>query len=353
MKQKNNKQNAEFYQAKCDQYSDSVYRWLLLATALSVLFYSTDLLAFGHFELMPLIARLTCIPVLAIMILIYRKYSSYLVRSIAFLVMENYIMWSMIWALAYRSERTHAGEGFMIMNFIILIISLATPSYYALAAHILYLVNIVISHFLFNHYEGFSLMLVITIPCIIGAYASERTLEKQFRTQLETRKRLEELGHEDYTTKTYSRNILSVICSEYSTVLNIPNCRTAGVSIIEIDNLKKIIQRYGVTIADQILAKVAAMLKEVSSEEDYVIRWNSAQFMLISVNRNCAQTYEIIEKLRLNVDISKQFPSHVTLTAGISYYEGENFSEAVSKAEEALDRANNAGHNRVAVENAR
>lgn len=344
------KKNADFYQAKFDQYSDMMYRLIVICSILSVVFYSTDVMAFGSFEIKPLIARVSVLPVLVLFSFIYKKYDNYIVRTITAYFMENYIMWSMIWALAYRSERVHAGEGFMIMNVIILSISFAAPANAALAAHFIYMFNIVISHVLFNHYEGFGLMIIITIPCVVGFYSCEREVENQFRIQVMTMNKLESLSHEDYTSKAYSRNIFPIICNLQDDVLTIPNIDKAGMAIIEIDDFKKTVHKYGRNVSDQILFKLSQLLKDAFNSDDYVIRWNSNQFLVIALNKNCSQTYEVIEKLRVGIDASKQFPVHTTVTAGISAYDGARFSETLSRVEDALERAVNAGRNRVSVE---
>lgn len=344
------KYDKAFYQAKFDLNSDMAYSMLLIVSLMSVFYYATDYMAFGHFELMPLIARLSIIPAFLIFSYFFRKYNDYVIRSIACFGLENYVMWTMIWALAYRSERVHAGEGFMIMNIIILGISLSAPVKYALISHILFIVNVVASHYLFNHYESFSLILIIAIPCIIGIYTCERVVENQAMRQYMTSRQLEDLSHEDYISKAYSRNILSVICENHGERLKLDGWKTAGVATIEIDDFKKILSRNGRSTVDQLLAETAKYIKGSVDEKDYVIRWATNQFLVISRDLNCSKMYEIMEKLRVNIDASKQFPVHITITAGISAYENGTFSKAVERSEDALERAVNAGRNRVSVE---
>lgn len=124
-----------------------------------------------------------------------------------------------------------------------------------------------------------------------------------------------------------------------------------GVCILDIDNFKVINDTYGHQIGDQILVKIAQILKLNTRKTDFVGRWGGEEFLIICLAVDEENLYKLIEKIRQDIKNYK-FPKTKILTAsfGITIYqENDSLKTITKRADDALYEAKNKGRDRVVI----
>jgi diguanylate cyclase (GGDEF)-like protein len=110
-----------------------------------------------------------------------------------------------------------------------------------------------------------------------------------------------------------------------------------SVTIIDVDDFKRINDGYGHETGDQVLTQIAAILHRISSKDSIVSRWGGDEFMMISTRfRN-----EVELELFLN-EFKEQLLHRSTLKVTCSWgssfrpTDGQSFDELYTKADERM-----------------
>jgi two-component system cell cycle response regulator len=112
------------------------------------------------------------------------------------------------------------------------------------------------------------------------------------------------------------------------------------VMIADVDDFKKVNDRYGHEAGDMVLVCVSNIMEEVCKRHK-VIRWGGEEFMVVLFSVTKDEGYEIGEKIRQSIE---EFPFvydglsfHCTITIGMSCYgEDMEMDENFVKADKAL-----------------
>lgn len=122
-----------------------------------------------------------------------------------------------------------------------------------------------------------------------------------------------------------------------------------GVLMLDIDHFKKINDRYGHRLGDQILQQVAQQLQHRLSDQDLIIRFGGEEFLLVLAGACDDIARETAEQLRQA--IAQQTPpplqSPVTVSIGVAAGRSCHFEQLVQRADEFLYQAKAGGRNRV------
>jgi len=128
-----------------------------------------------------------------------------------------------------------------------------------------------------------------------------------------------------------------------------------GVILIDIDHFKKVNDTHGHPTGDEVLKKVAGLLKSFESPNVVVSRLGGEEFA-IAVRGSDAEVLGVAEMIRRGAErlhgpvVGKPEVSwKCTLSAGMASARKEGFvaSDLLKSADEALYRAKNAGRNQV------
>lgn len=123
------------------------------------------------------------------------------------------------------------------------------------------------------------------------------------------------------------------------------------VTMIDIDDFKKINDRYGHNAGDYVLINVAGIMREVCAGCE-ISRWGGEEFLIFTKGNLRAKGLPLIEKLRQKVE-SEDFVfggEHikVTITSGLADYQGDpSVDKWVSKADDNLYTGKKTGKNKV------
>lgn len=175
--------------------------------------------------------------------------------------------------------------------------------------------------------------------------------------------RLKKLVYFDELTKILNRRgfeeeagrIFRYVYSRHSLSFNRKTDRLPfSVIFIDIDNFKKVNDKYGHEEGDKVLRHTAKVMKTVLREDDIYARWGGEEFVVAipQVSKNIA--VRIAEKLcnafadsYVELDGRRE---QVTMSVGIVMHSDENnLNEMIKKADEAMYKAKRNGKNQVVV----
>lgn len=126
--------------------------------------------------------------------------------------------------------------------------------------------------------------------------------------------------------------------------------------MIDIDNFKQINDRYGHTIGDRVLKRVADILSGALCEDCVCCRWGGEEFLVMMRGRH--DVMEQAEKLRASVEKSpmgvEPLSLRVTVSVGVCAVNGTGqaaLEAAVAEADRCMYEAKRQGKNRVVFQN--
>lgn len=129
-----------------------------------------------------------------------------------------------------------------------------------------------------------------------------------------------------------------------------------SVSMIDIDDFKKINDTYGHQCGDLVLKTLAEIISQNIRISDFVIRYGGEEFLVVTPGASSLNAAKVMERLRDLVSTYKiQYGSHelhFTFSAGVAAYPAEDIqhpSDLIKKADTALYQAKKAGKNRVII----
>ncbi|PVB63661.1 GGDEF domain-containing protein [Labrenzia sp. 011] len=197
-----------------------------------------------------------------------------------------------------------------------------------------------------------------------SAVASNRKLESQL---LESKKHIENLQssleairYESLTDELTTLSNRKHFDNAIERAIEKAQTGGAGFALLmtDIDHFKKFNDTYGHQTGDQVLRLVALAVKQNIKAQDVACRYGGEEFAIILPQETLESASEIGERIRVAV-MSKELVKRstgenlgrVSISVGIATYQGtDNVHSIVSRADEALYAAKNAGRNLVKSE---
>jgi two-component system cell cycle response regulator len=131
------------------------------------------------------------------------------------------------------------------------------------------------------------------------------------------------------------------------------NQRPFALMMIDIDAFKQVNDSYGHEVGDEVLKKVAALLRQSARVEDVVGRFGGEEFVAVCPGANLAMGMRLAERLRQNLALETiQMGSvsvQVTVSIGVAERDATTATvdDVMRRADTALYRAKRDGRNRV------
>ena len=119
--------------------------------------------------------------------------------------------------------------------------------------------------------------------------------------------------------------------------------------MLDIDHFKAVNDTYGHQAGDEVLAGIAALLRQHSRASDVVGRWGGEEFLLLCPETDESGAMFLAEQLRACIEAAR-FPAvgQVTASFGVAVWRpADNGETLLRRADEALYRAKAKGRNRV------
>ena len=164
-------------------------------------------------------------------------------------------------------------------------------------------------------------------------------------------KELSDLAHKDSLTNIYNRRYFYDI-AENLLRLAIRNNESMSICMIDIDNFKKINDKYGHQIGDLVIKSLTEHLKLSIRQSDILARYGGEEFIILFPNTNIEGTNIITQKICNDVSkleiIIKDFKINFTISIGISELkEDQTLDEIINNADKALYKSKETGKNKV------
>jgi len=174
-----------------------------------------------------------------------------------------------------------------------------------------------------------------------------RTLEKLEATQAE----LQLLASTDPLTQLLNRRSFDL---EASALLNQDKQIRFPLSlaILDIDFFKNINDTYGHSLGDQVIVRVADVLRAQCRLQDIVARYGGEEFVILMPNTTREKAHVLAERIRTtlahtSVQVDQNQLVNFTLSVGISEVDAKtaDLQAAINQADKALYKAKNSGRN--------
>jgi len=125
--------------------------------------------------------------------------------------------------------------------------------------------------------------------------------------------------------------------------------------LLDIDHFKKINDTYGHPTGDEVLRKIAGIIKGMVRDIDMVARYGGEEFAIILINTEGRGAYKVAERIRKEVAKrsfsfgGRKIP--ITLSLGIASYPNDvrTKEELIARADLALYSAKTSGRNRTSL----
>ncbi len=333
-----------FLQSKFEYYRTYNTYAVIVSCLASITYFISDCQLFGRFAWETLIPRCFILVPLTIFLIINAKCRNYRVMTVLTELIVHMIMWCTIWAIVYLPDKTHASEGFIIMQLVFLVVSFCAPFELSTISHFLIIANILISN-TFNHYTNLDIMLSLGLPCVLGITATNFVLCDVYYDNYTTKHQLEDSLVLDPLTRVYNRHKLSSIVKEGK--FTFENNEIVSILMTDIDFFKDVNDTYGHDKGDIVLKNVADVIKSCTRNGDYIFRWGGEEFVVIMPGCPIKQASLVAERIRSNVESSNNGICPITISIGVAAYDQENYQNAITQADKALYTAKQDGRNRV------
>lgn len=165
---------------------------------------------------------------------------------------------------------------------------------------------------------------------------------------------LERLANFDSLTGLYNRQ---AILGKLRELINRANRykEDFSLSMLDIDHFKRVNDRYGHLTGDEVLEKIAALIRRNIRDTDIAGRYGGEEFIIILPQTNLSSAWVvaerirgIIEKAEMKDPVGNVFA--ITVSQGLCGWErGEDAYSLISRADEALYKAKQKGRNRVQI----
>ena len=163
---------------------------------------------------------------------------------------------------------------------------------------------------------------------------------------------LKKLATIDFLTGIYNRHHFHTILEfQLEKQIRYPESKPFAIMILDLDHFKKINDKHGHLVGDEVLKEFATTIKNNIRKSDFFARWGGEEFIILVPETTKEQILIFAEKIRLLIE--NHFKNHpnlpkLTVSIGISLYtEGDNITTLLERADQALYNAKNHGRNRV------
>jgi len=180
--------------------------------------------------------------------------------------------------------------------------------------------------------------------CVMVDITMKNLLEDQLRKANEI---LREQAIRDGLTGLYNHKMsLDLLEEEIKRAKRYSN--SLSVLMLDIDYFKKVNDNYGHQTGDDVLVKVSEIIQENTRETDIAGRYGGEEFLIIFPQTVCK------DALNTAVRINKALKEHnfkegftLTISGGLSEWQGENAAQLIKKADELLYKAKNGGRDKI------
>jgi len=168
------------------------------------------------------------------------------------------------------------------------------------------------------------------------------------------KKDLERMANFDSLTGLYNRQaILGKLCVLINSAKRYKE--DFSLSMLDIDYFKRVNDRYGHLTGDEVLEKVATLIRRNIRDTDVAGRYGGEEFIIILPQADLSSALVVAERIRSMIENAEMKDSAgnvfaITVSLGLSSWEpGEDAHSLIARVDEALYKAKENGRNRVEI----
>jgi diguanylate cyclase (GGDEF)-like protein len=147
-------------------------------------------------------------------------------------------------------------------------------------------------------------------------------------------KNIEYLSFHDCLTGLYNRAFFE----EELRRLNSERLLPLSIIVGDVDGLKLINDAFGHKSGDNVLVKIAKILKKCCRKEDILARWGGDEFIMILPNTSNPEAIKISERInnRCNIESSDLAPLNISLGVYTKMFSSQDINEVIKTAEDKM-----------------
>jgi len=125
--------------------------------------------------------------------------------------------------------------------------------------------------------------------------------------------------------------------------------------MLDIDHFKKVNDRYGHIVGDDVLEKCATLVRQNIRDANTLGRYGGEEFIIVLPHTDLSSALDVAEWIRKTIETAKMTDSQgsvfgITISQGLaSYKSGEDEHSLIARADAALYAAKEKGRNRVEI----
>ena len=164
--------------------------------------------------------------------------------------------------------------------------------------------------------------------------------------------KLKDMAQNDALCKTYNRQYSHQLLEEVFQQAR-KDCLPLSILMMDIDDFKRINDRYGHAAGDAVLARVAAIVKQEIRNFDILGRYGGDEFLIGLVHTDLAASLAVAQRIsaaisKAPISISDDSPIAVTASLGVNCLDGEvTLDQLINGADKKLYEAKKEGKNLV------
>ncbi len=181
----------------------------------------------------------------------------------------------------------------------------------------------------------------------------KRMIEMQTKLNATLQELTKLASHDALTGILNRRAIMAALPKEIKRVERQEQALSVG--MCDIDHFKEINDTYGHLVGDEVLIEVTKRMQEVLRDYDLLGRYGGEEFLMLTPGSttHCTSVYQricnAVSAQPVNID---KLSISVTISCGVTRYsvedDGEDISNLLARADEALYQAKDSGRNQVA-----
>ncbi len=175
--------------------------------------------------------------------------------------------------------------------------------------------------------------------------AFNKNLDKEVNKRT---KKLRKLAEADSLTKLYNHGAVIKRIEKEVSISNIEN-KVFSILMIDIDHFKSINDSYGHPIGDEVLVKIAALLRFSIRECDIVGRYGGEEFIMMLRNTESDEAFVIADRIRQRASEMEfsDYKIKLTISIGVAQWQNKNANETVKEADRKLYESKSSGRNKT------
>ncbi|WP_129599054.1 GGDEF domain-containing protein [Anaerophilus nitritogenes] len=159
----------------------------------------------------------------------------------------------------------------------------------------------IISFEFFIHIASFYLLSYILSSVIHEIHQLENQVHFMFEEIKTKNNILKEIASKDYLTKLYNHKSFYEFFEKIITTTKIDNTPFC-LTIMDIDNFKKVNDTYGHVVGDMILKEISLIIKKNTRKTDIAARYGGEEFAILFPNTSIDESQKICERIRISIE---------------------------------------------------